>query len=82
MQWMNPLQGQEKKGGGGSPTDKHLEDMEGLKLYRGGLVLQQRHDRLEVLRRGDVPCHHREVGAVEEELAEELEGLPACHVVV
>ena len=52
--------------------DKHLEDVEGLKLNVAALVAQQVHHELEVVGVADVDGHHLKVGAVEQDLAKQL----------
>jgi len=50
----------------------YLKDVEGLKLDVGALVPQQVHHQLEVLWPADVARHHREVVAVQQQLAQQL----------
>ena len=56
--------------------------MEGLKLYVLALVAEEVHHHFEVGVVGDVARHDVEVGAVEQDLAEKLEGLALGDVVV
>jgi hypothetical protein len=55
--------------------------MKRLKLYILALIPQQIHHHLQVRLVRDVFGHHVEVGAVEEDLAEEFEGLSFGDVV-
>ena len=55
--------------------------MEGLKLNILAAVAQQVHHHLEVSFVRDVSDHHVEVGAIEEDLAKQLQGLPLGDVV-
>lgn len=55
--------------------------MKRLKLYILTLIPQRIHHDLEILRARDKPGHDAVVGAVEEDLAEEFEGLTLGHVV-
>lgn len=59
----------------------HLEHMKRLKLDIPTLVPQKVHHRLEVRLVRDEPSHDGVVGPVEEDLAEELEGLTLGHIV-
>ena len=63
-----------------SRTD--LEYVERLELDVPALVPQQVHHRAQVAVGPDVPRHDREVGAVEQDLAEELERLALRDVIV
>lgn len=62
--------------------DKDFEDVESLVLDRPALVAEEHHDLLELCRGADVLCHDGEVGAIEEEFAEELERLALCDKVL
>ena len=55
--------------------------MERLKLNVLALVPQEVHHHLEVSFVRDVSGHHVEVGAIEEDLAKQLQGLPLGDVV-
>ncbi len=61
---------------------EHFEHVEGLKLDVASLLLQHVHHELEVVGIGNIFGHHREVVPVEQELAQQLEGLPPSHIVV
>lgn len=51
---------------------KHFEHVERLELDVLALVQQQVHHELEVVLHVDVSCHDTEVGAVQQDLAQEL----------
>lgn len=55
--------------------------MESFKLNILTLVPQEVHHRLEVILVGDVSGHNAKIGAIEEDLSQELERLPFSHVV-
>ena len=60
----------------------YLEDVKGLELDVPGLFLEHVHHELEVVRVGNVSCHHRKVMSVQQELAKHLQRLPPRDVVV
>lgn len=62
--------------------DEDLEDVEALVLDHLAVVAEEVHADLEVLAAVDVGGHDAVVGAVEEDLAEELDGLALCDVAV
>lgn len=55
--------------------DKHLEDMEAFVLDHLAVVSEQVHADLEVLAAVDVGGHDVVVGSIQEDLAEEFDGL-------
>lgn len=61
---------------------KDFKDVEALVLYHLAVVAQQVHADLEVLAAVHVGGHDVVVGAVEQDLAEELDGLALGHVAV
>lgn len=61
--------------------NKDLEDVECLELDVAALVAKHVHHHLQVRLVRDVPRHDVEVGAVEQDLAEQLERLPLRDVV-
>ncbi|KAI3487715.1 hypothetical protein L1887_48321 [Cichorium endivia] len=61
--------------------DKHLEHVEGLKLDVLAAVAQQIHHHLEVVLARNVARHDGKVGAVQQDLAEQLERLSLGDVV-
>lgn len=61
--------------------NKDLEDVECLELDVAALVAEHVHHHLQVRLVRDVPRHDVEVGAVEQDLAEQLERLPLRDVV-
>jgi hypothetical protein len=62
--------------------DEDFEDVEALVLDHLAVVTEKIHANFEVLATIDVICHDGIVGAVEEDLAEELDGLTLGHVAV
>lgn len=62
--------------------DKDLEDVEALVLDHFAVVAEEVHADLEMLAAVDVGGHNGVVGAVEEDLAEEFDGLALCDVAV
>lgn len=61
--------------------DKDLEDMERLELDVAALVAEHVHHHLQIRLVRDVARHDVEVGAVKQDLAEQLERLPLRDVV-
>lgn len=61
--------------------DEDLEDMECLELDVAALVAEHVHHHLQVRLVRDVARHDVEVGAVKQDLAEQLERLPLRDVV-
>lgn len=61
---------------------KHLEDMEALVLHHLAVVSEQVHADFEVLASVDVGDHDAVVGAVEENFAEQFDGLAFGDVAV
>lgn len=59
----------------------NLEHMKRLKLDILALISQQVHHHFQICVIGNIPGHHVEICAVEENLAEELKRLPLCDVV-
>jgi hypothetical protein len=59
----------------------HLKDVKRLELDVLALVPEQVHHHLEVVLLRNVPRHDVVVGAVEQDLAQQLEGLPLGDVV-
>ena len=62
--------------------ESHLKDMEGFKLDVPTLFFEHGHHQLEVVRVADVPLHHREVVAVQQQLSEQLQRLPFGDVIL
>jgi hypothetical protein len=62
--------------------DEDLEYVEALILDHLAVIAQKVHTNLEMLAAIDVVCHNGIVGAVEEDLAEKLDGLALGDVAV
>ena len=62
-------------------TNIHLEHMKRFELNVFALVPEEVHHHLEVRLVRYVPCHNVEVGSIEENFAQELQGLPLRYVV-
>jgi len=62
--------------------DEDLEDMKALVLHHLAVVSEQVHANLQMLSAVDVLGHDVVVGSVEEDLAQELDGLPLGDVAV
>lgn len=60
----------------------HLENVERLELNVPTAIAQEVHHQLQISLRRNVPRHYRVVCAVQENLAQELQRLTFCHVVV
>jgi hypothetical protein len=60
----------------------YLEDMKTLVIDHFPVVSQQLHDDLEVFARVDVLCHDIVVGPIEQNLAQQLDGLTLRHIAV
>uniref|UniRef100_A0AAG5CUF7 Uncharacterized protein n=1 Tax=Anopheles atroparvus TaxID=41427 RepID=A0AAG5CUF7_ANOAO len=61
---------------------EHLEDVERFELDVARLLLQHVHHQLQIIRIGDVLRHDREVVAIEQQLAQQLQALSPRHVVL
>ena len=60
----------------------YFKNMKGLELNIATLLTQHVHHELEIVGIADVSGHDSEVVSVEKQLAEQLERLPPCDVVV
>ena len=64
----------------GGKESANLEDVKALVLHHLAVVAQQIHAQLQVVTRVDVGGHDVVVGAVEQDLAQQLDRLPLGHV--